>query len=138
MRPIPASSVDVERIQPPHVTLGWVRARGTLTLQCLTRREKDAPVTVHEVTAGGLAAAAGYLLHVRAIDAHDVLLIARSPIARALKDQLPSIVAEIRFGVFAAVGQLADVSQMRLSGFRRNFDGPIDSLCRAELGNSQQ
>jgi len=57
---------------------------------------------------------------VRSIYSHYVLLVAGTTVASALKDQPTPVVTEIRFCVFPAVGELADVPQMALAFLRRD------------------
>ena len=51
---------------------------------------------------------------------HDVLLVARASVARALKDQTLAIVTEVSLCVLAAVGELADVAEVTLTGLGRD------------------
>ena len=54
-------------------------------------------------------------MHIRSVDSHDVLLVARMSVARCLKRQPFSVVAEIRFGILSAEGDLANVVQVRFA-----------------------
>jgi hypothetical protein len=97
----------------------------------MARRVQDAAVAVHEVSAGSLSDPIRDADYVRAIDVHHVLLIAGPAITRALKDQTPSIVTEIGFGVFSAVCELSDVAEMRFSRLRRK-NARIDGRLRRQ------
>jgi hypothetical protein len=55
-------------------------------------------------------------MEIGAIDVHHVLLIAASPIARALEDEASPVGTEVRFRILAAVGELAQVVEVALSG----------------------
>src|SRR5437868_2741532 len=67
-------------------------------------------------------------MSVRPIHPHHVLLIAGSALASALEDQLLTVVAEIGFGILTAVGQLPNISEMRLPRFRRNRNWAVQRL----------
>ncbi len=54
-------------------------------------------------------------MQVAAVHVHDVLLIAAPPVARGLEDEPSTVGAEVRFGILAAVGDLADVAEVRLA-----------------------
>jgi hypothetical protein len=64
----------------------------------------------------------------RAIDVHHVLLIARPAVPGALEDEAFAVVAEIRLGVLAPVGQLSHVAKVRFPRFGWNADGKLDYL----------
>src|SRR4051812_44741391 len=117
-RAVGAGGVDVERVEPPHIALRRIGSRRAILLERLARREENAPVTVHEISAGCLADAARYSAHPRAVDVHHVLLVAGPTVAGALENEPLSVVAEIGFGILAAVGELPDVAQMLLARLR--------------------
>src|SRR4051812_36188985 len=58
-------------------------------------------------------------MYVGSVDVHDELLIAAATVARRLKNQALAIVAEIRFCVLTAEGELADVPQVAFGHPRR-------------------
>ena len=64
------------------------------------------------------------------VDVHDVLLIARPSVARALEDEALSVVAEISLRVLAPIRQLSNVAKMSLSGFGWDADRKIFALSR--------
>jgi len=112
---ITATMIGTHGYAPPELYSDKVEARSDrLNAGDPARREEDATVTVHEVAAGRLAETVGDPPDVRAISVHHVLLIARSSIAGALKNQTLAVVAEIGFGVLAAVRELADIPEMGL------------------------
>jgi hypothetical protein len=76
----------------------------------MSGREKDSPVARKEVSAGRLPASGRDATHVRAVDAHDELLIAAPTAPRRLEDQAFTVVTEVRLCVLAAEGELPDVS----------------------------
>jgi hypothetical protein len=78
----------------------------------MARREQDTTVTVHEVAAGRFAETVGDPPDVRAVGVHHVLLVARSSVASALKNQSLAVVAEVRLSVLATVRELTDISEM--------------------------
>src|SRR5665647_1035713 len=112
-----ASSVDVVRIETPHVPLRRIGLRGTVALLGVRRSEENALIVRVEEAAGGLARPGRHAMYAGAVDVHDELLIAGASIASALEDQATAIGAEIRFGVLAAIGELPEVSQMSLACF---------------------
>jgi len=81
------------------------------------RRRKEEPlISRKEPAAGGLASPVGDASRSGAVDSHHVLLVARMAVACALECQPFSVVAEIRFGVLAAKGQLTNRREMSLTG----------------------
>src|SRR6266550_3248490 len=115
--------VDVERIEPPDISLRGVWARRTILLERLARGEEDAAVAVHEVAARRLPLPVRHAVDARSIDVHHVLLVAGSAISGTLENQALPIVAEIGLGVFSAVGELTEVLEMRFAGLGRNAPG---------------
>src|SRR4051794_5071540 len=58
-------------------------------------------------------------MYVRPVDVHDELLIAAATVARRLENQALAIVAEIRFRILTAEGELPDVPQVAFGHTRR-------------------
>src|ERR1700716_4231490 len=86
----------------------------------MRRSEQDALVAGVEEATRRLACIRGDAAQRGAVHVHDVLLVARPSVARALENELPAIGAEVRFRVLAAIGQLANVVQMTFG--RRGID----------------
>ena len=80
------------------------------------RREEEAIAAREEPAAGRLATSVGDARDVAAVGAHDELLVAGAAVARGLEGDPLSVGAEIRLGVLAAVGELAEVGQVGLPG----------------------
>src|SRR3954468_9309881 len=106
--------VDIIRIEAPHVAFRRVGSRRTRRVHRVRGGEEDAVIAGEEVAARRLSDASRYTPHVRAVDVHDILLIARAAVTSRLKDETSAVVAEIRFGVLAAEGELSNVAEVRL------------------------
>jgi hypothetical protein len=76
---------------------------------------------------------------VRAVGIHDVLLVASSSVARALEDQAPPVVAEVRFRVLAAVGELTDIPEVGFAwlGSNRNRNARLLASHRAHASGDE-
>src|SRR5690606_26042691 len=87
-------------------------------------REDDPLVVLDEVAAGRPAEAVADLPTLGAVDPHDELLVASLVDgALALEGQPLTIIGEVRLGVVAAEGELADVAQPPLARLGRMEDG---------------
>src|SRR6266550_3369738 len=88
-------------------------------------RRKEQPLIAGEKPATRcFSTAIGNPVSVASIHSHDVLLIARVPVASALKRQPLSVMTEVRLRVLAAEGELADCAEVGLSGrWRQGFRG---------------
>ena len=87
---------------------------------CPECHEEDALVAREEETTRCLTGTRGHTMHARAIDVHDELLVACATTTRALENQPGAIATEIRLGVLSAIGELAEIAQVPLAGFRGN------------------
>ena len=84
------------------------------------RREEELFVSREEPPARCLSATIGDSPNVAPVDAHDVLLVTRTAISRALERQPLPIVTEIGLCIFTAERDLPDGSEVCLAWLRRN------------------
>src|SRR5689334_2748705 len=107
------------------------------------RREEKFLVTGKEPSACCLSASVRNPPRARTVDAHDVLLIALSSLARALERQPLSVMTEVRFRVLTAKGDLLECAKMSL-GWQRADDlrgcriRRVGRLRRVRAGGEQQ
>jgi hypothetical protein len=78
-------------------------------------------------------------MNVGSIGVHDVLLVARAPVAGALENEPLAVRAEVGFGVLTAIRELPDVGEMTLLA-RIRRDGVRDerSLSQRKGGNPEE
>src|SRR5436305_3330961 len=129
-RPVRIRRVNVVRVEPPHIAFRRVRPRGAGGVDGVCGGEKDSIVASEEVATGGLAGASRYAVLVRPIHIHDVLLIARPPIARRLENQAFSVVTEIGFRILPTKGELSDVPEVRLRWCESKRPGALYAVVR--------
>ena len=109
--------VDLEVADGPDVALGLVGRNGAGLVVLEGAAVEDPLVAVVEEAAGGAALAVRHAAHVGAVGIDEVLLVAAGvDLFLPLEDQLLAVAREIRLGVVAAEGQLADVPQVTLTG----------------------
>src|SRR5689334_11955689 len=95
------------------------------------RSEEEPLIPREKPSARCFTSAIGNTPRIRAVDAHDVLLIARMSVARALQCQPFTIMTEIRFRVFAAECDLSNRCEVSLSRYGIDSLGRTMSLRRA-------
>src|SRR5688572_17640379 len=109
-RTIRARAVDVVAVvDRPYVAAGEIRARGAARRRLVGRRVDDLAATGKEVAARGAPHPGADTLKVGAIDLHREDLVARHALAGGLEDEAAAVGREVRFGILATVGELADV-----------------------------
>jgi hypothetical protein len=85
---------------------------------CRRRREEEPGVAGKEPATCGFTSPIGEASYIGAINPHHVLLVTGMTVACALKRQPFPIMAEIRFGVFAAECELANRAEVTFTSNR--------------------
>ena len=106
---------DVELVERPDVAFARIRLGWADAVVHMAAAEEQSIAAGNEPAARGLAVAVGHPVEPRSIGAHHILLIAGATVARRLERDPLAVVAEIRFGIFTTVGDLADVGEMWLA-----------------------
>ena len=121
--PVRPGGVDLQVVERPDVAVRAVGGRRAVARVLEGGAVEDPAPSVVEVAAGGAPETVRHPAHVAPIRVHHVLLIAARPDAvLALEDQALAVRREIRFGVVAAEGELADAAQMTLAGIGVDVD----------------
>jgi hypothetical protein len=92
-------------------------------------------ITVEEIPARRLSRAIRDAAQIGATRAHYILLITRAPIARGLKREPLTVVAEVRLGILATVRETPDVHEVGLAGLAGNANGNCVALA---IGNARR
>ena len=120
VRPVAIDGEDVVLVERPHIALRWSGTRRTSRVVGGGRAEEEALATGKEPAAGSLAAAVADALELRTIGLHHVLLVAGASFTRGLERDPLAVAAPVRLGVLAAVGDLAEIGEVRLARLGRN------------------